>query len=95
MENLPPLQTVLKQIRAARGHRAESRLSELTLPALLVRPGMDILIRPSQMDRLARRLRHAQVLRLDDSGHGVLFQKASELNSALRTHFERADAATP
>ena len=95
MENLPPLRTVLKQIRAARRHRAESRLSELALPTLLVRPGMDILIRPSQMDRLARRLRHAQVLRFDDSGHGVLFQKASELNSALRTHFERADAATP
>jgi pimeloyl-ACP methyl ester carboxylesterase len=54
---------------------------------LLVRPGKDILIRPTQTDRLAERIPNAQVLRFDDAGHGVTFQKAAELNAALRDHF--------
>jgi pimeloyl-ACP methyl ester carboxylesterase len=59
------------------------------LPTLLVRPGKDILIRPTQTDRLAERIPNARVLRFDDAGHGVTFQKATELNAALRDHFSR------
>jgi pimeloyl-ACP methyl ester carboxylesterase len=50
------------------------------------------LIRPSQTDRLARRITNSRVLRFDDAGHGVTFQKAAELNAALRDHFVRNDA---
>ena len=52
---------------------------------------MDILIRPTETDRLAKSIPHAEVLRFDDTGHGVLFQKTKELNSALLDHFRRAD----
>ncbi|MBW2162585.1 MAG: hypothetical protein JRH14_21940, partial [Deltaproteobacteria bacterium] len=65
----------------------ESRLTQIDLPTLLVRPGKDILIRPTQTDRLAERIPSARVLRFDDAGHGVTFQKAAELNTALREHF--------
>jgi 3-oxoadipate enol-lactonase len=83
----PALRTVLGQLHAVMRHSTESRLSRIQHPTLLVRPGLDILIRPSQTDRLAARIPHARVLRFDDAGHGVTFQKAAELNAALRAHF--------
>jgi 3-oxoadipate enol-lactonase len=83
----PALRTVLGQLFAVWRHSTESRLSQIQLPTLLVRPGEDILIRPRQTDRLAERIPNARVLRFDDAGHGVTFQKAAELNAALRGHF--------
>jgi len=86
------LRTVVGHIQAVWRHRTESRLSQIDLPTLLVRPGKDILIRPTQTDRLAKRMPHAQVLRFEDAGHGVTFQKAAELNAALRDHFQRSES---
>ncbi|MBW1761384.1 MAG: alpha/beta hydrolase [Deltaproteobacteria bacterium] len=83
----PALRTVLGQLYAVWRHSTESRLSQIQLPTLLVRPGKDILIRPTQTDRLAERIPNTRVLRFDDAGHGVTFQKAAELNAALRAHF--------
>jgi len=83
----PALRTVLGQLYAVWRYSTERRLSQIQLPTLLVRPGKDILIRPSQTDRLAARIPNAEVLRFDDAGHGVTFQKAAELNAALRDHF--------
>ncbi len=91
----PRLRTVLGQLYAVNRHSTESRLHQIQAPTLLVRPGRDILIRPTQTDRLAARIRNAEVLRFDDAGHGVTFQKAAELNAALRTHFGRAEPAGP
>ena len=81
------LRTVFGHMQAVWRHRTESRLAQIDLPTLLVRPGKDILIRPTQTDRLAKRIPHATVLRFEDAGHGVTFQKAAELNAALRDHF--------
>jgi pimeloyl-ACP methyl ester carboxylesterase len=83
----PALRTVLGQLYAVWRHSTESRLSQIVLPTLLVRPGKDILIRPTQTDRLAPRIANSHVLRFDDAGHGVTFQKATEFNEALRDHF--------
>ena len=88
----PVPRTVAGQFFAVSRHRTEERLGQLRLPVLLVRPGKDILIRPIQTDRLAARIPGAHVLRYDDAGHGVTFQKRYELNEALRAHF-RAGAA--
>ena len=83
----PTLRTVLGQLHAVWRHCTESRLHQIEIPTLLVRPGKDILIRPTQTDRLAQRISNAEVLRFDDAGHGVTFQKAAELNASLRDHF--------
>ena len=96
----PRLRTVLGQLYAVMRHSTESRVSAIAAPTLLVRPGQDILIRPTQTDRLAERIPDCRVLRFDDAGHGVTFQKAAELNAALRSHFGRdsergADLDTP
>ena len=85
----PALRTVLGQLYAVLRHSTESRLSQIDTPTLLVRPAKDILIRPTQTDRLAQRIPNAQVLRFDDAGHGVTFQEAASLNAALRAHFGR------
>lgn len=87
----PKLRTVLGQLYAVNRHSTESRLHQIQTPTLLVRPGKDILIRPTQTDRLAARIPNAEVLRFDDAGHGVTFQKAEELNAALRDHFMRCE----
>ena len=91
----PQLRTVLGQLYGVTRHSTESRLSQIHTPTLLVRPGMDILIRPTQTDRLAARIPNAEVLRFDDAGHGVTFQKARELNEALRAHVGRHEPAAP
>ena len=90
----PALRTVLGQLYAVWRHSTESRLSQIDTPTLLVRPGKDILIRPTQTDRLAQRMPGAEVLRFGDAGHGVTFQKATELNAALREHFARHGPST-
>jgi pimeloyl-ACP methyl ester carboxylesterase len=97
LDRPPALRTVLGQLYAVWRHSTESRLGQIEAPTLLVRPGEDILIRPSQTDRLAERIPGARVLRFDDAGHGVTFQKATELNAALREHFRHweTDAPTP
>jgi len=89
LDRPPALRTVLGQLHAVWRHSTQSRLSQITSPTLLVRPGKDILIRPTQTDRLAARIPHAEVLRFDDAGHGVTFQKATALNAALRGHIAR------
>ena len=93
LDRPPALRTVLGQMFAVWRHSTASRLSQIRLPTLLVRPGKDILIRPTQTDRLAARIPNARVLRFDDAGHGVTFQKAAELNAALRDHVARAEPA--
>ena len=91
----PPLRTVLGQLYAVWRHSTESRLSQIEVPTLLVRPGKDILIRPSQTDRLARLISNARVLRFEEAGHGVTFQMATELNQALREHFAPNETELP
>lgn len=72
-------------------HRAGHRLRRLDgLPTLIVRAGRDRLIAPEESDRLARLLPHAQLLRYDDAGHGIIRQCAARLSADLLAHFARA-----
>lgn len=86
-----PIASLRSQLRAVMGHDTRSRLDRLRMPTLVVRPGEDILVRPRACDRLATRIPHARVLRLDEAGHGAIFQCAHTLNPALRQHFEAAE----
>ena len=73
------------QLAAVVRHDVTDRLSRLGMPVLLVRPGRDVLVPPIGTDRIAAALPHARVLRFEDAAHGVTFQKAAELNAALRS----------
>lgn len=81
------------QFAAIFGHRTAARLHRLAnLPVLLVRPHHDLLIRPTQTDRLHRALPHARVLHLP-GGHGVIRQLPDVLNAAMLDHFATAEGA--
>jgi pimeloyl-ACP methyl ester carboxylesterase len=84
--------TLLGQLHAITRHSTATRLARLRVPTLLVRPGRDVLVRPTETDRLAQLLPHARLLRFDEAGHGVTFQMAQALNEALLSHFAEAEA---
>jgi len=85
---------MLAQVAAILGHDAAARLRELAgIPTLIVRPGLDCLIRPRESDRLHRLLPHARLVRIDDAGHGVIRQCPDTVNAELLRHFAEVDAA--
>jgi len=86
--------TIFGQLHAVGRHDTRSRLGALSLPALIVRPGRDILVRPSHSDHLHRLIPGSRLLRLDDAGHGVIFQEAPALNAALQEHFASAELSS-
>ncbi len=82
--------TLVHQLRAIALHDARQRLGAITLPTLIVRPGLDVLIHPSRSDELHRHMPSSTLLRIDDAGHGCIFQSAETLADALREHFRAA-----
>lgn len=87
-----PGRTLLAQLSAVLRHDTRARLGEIRSPTLVVRPGKDILVRPHQSDLLVARIPGARMLRLDDAGHGAIFQCRHRINAALREHFAAAEA---
>lgn len=85
-----PREALLGQLSAVVRHKTGSRLHRLRMPTLIVKPKLDILIPPSNSDRLRRRIPHATFVELDDAGHGAIFQRADTINAALRDHFQDA-----
>jgi 3-oxoadipate enol-lactonase len=85
-----PREALLGQLSAVIRHKTGPRLHRLRMPTLIVKPTLDILIPPSNSDRLRRRIPHATFIELDDAGHGAIFQRADTINDALRTHFQDA-----
>lgn len=82
----PPTRTRLAQLHAIQTHRTAHRLSELTMPTLVVQPGKDILIHPANSEELARLIPRAVLERIPDAGHGIVRQSADELNAILLEH---------
>ncbi len=88
-----PKSTIRAQLSAVLRHDVRRRLSRLRLPTLVVRPGSDLLVRPSNSDRLVRAIPRARLLSLPQAGHGVVFQCAREVNQALADHFRQSRGA--
>lgn len=83
--------TVLAQLHAILRHSTGRRLTAFRKPTLIIKPRKDILVPPRNSDRLRRRLPHARLLELEDAGHGAVFQKAREINQAVREHVAGAE----
>jgi len=83
--------TVLAQLHAILRHSTGDRLTAFRKPTLIIKPSRDILVPPQSSDRLRRRLAHARLLELEDAGHGAVFQKAREINQAIREHVAAAE----
>ena len=61
---------------------------------LPVGPELDILVRPSQVTRLAKLIPGAKYERIDGAGHGVIQQCPQQVNDRLLSHFADADRAS-
>jgi len=82
-----PRSTQLAHLYAVGRHDTRKRLKHISLPTLIMKAGQDILVRPAASDRLKKRIPHADFLEISDAGHGIIFQSADQVNSALRGHF--------
>lgn len=89
-----PKATALAQISAVVRHRTRRRLAGIRLPTLIIRPGKDILINPKNSDVIHKAIPQSRLLRIDDAGHGAVFQSARKINEALLDHFRAADERT-
>jgi len=79
-----PVKTRLAQLWAVLHHDTKSRLSQLAgLPTLVVKPELDLLVKPSGSDFLASRIPGARMMVLDDAGHGCIRQRAADINAGI------------
>lgn len=85
-----PRRTVLMQLGAVARFDSRSRLGEITAPTLVVRPGLDVLVRPTHSDALSRGIPNTRLLAYDDAGHGIAFQHGVALSRAIREHIAAA-----
>ena len=83
--------TTLAQLYAVVRHDTRDRLGSLSLPTLIMKAGQDILVQPESSDRLLELLPHARMIEFPDSGHGLIFQKAEEVNLALKGHISSTE----
>ncbi|TNF37678.1 MAG: alpha/beta fold hydrolase [Deltaproteobacteria bacterium] len=82
------------QLRAVFAHDTRRRLGELAgLPTLVIKPEADVLVRPTENERLHASIPGSTILRLPGAGHGLLRQVPDAINAALLSHFAAADAA--
>jgi pimeloyl-ACP methyl ester carboxylesterase len=87
-----PAKTRLAHLRAVIKFNSRRKLKKLeSLPTMIVRPGKDILVPPSESDMLKKLLPHAEVLDLPMGGHGVMWQHREEINQGLLRHFKQVD----
>lgn len=84
--------TVLGQLFAVARHDTRERLRALRTPTLILRPDLDILVRPSHSDLLASRIPNARLERVSEAGHGITFQSASLVSRLIREHVRANDA---
>ena len=81
--------TLLAQLAAVVRHDTRHRLQHLTVPTLILKASLDILVPPKCSDQLKSLIPKATMFELVDAGHGLIFQKADVVNDLLSAHFER------
>lgn len=88
-----PLGVRVRHLRSILTHDARPGLRGLDdLRALVVQPGMDVLVPPRCSEVLADVLPDATLVRLPDVGHGVVVEATDRLASALDEHWTNAGA---
>lgn len=84
----PAARSALLQLLAVLRHDTRRRLSAIRTPTLIVKPESDLLVRPLHSDRLHQAIPNARLVSVADTGHGITFQRAAEVNAAIREHVQ-------
>ncbi len=84
---------VLHQLVAVARHDTRSRLREVRLPTLVLKPEEDVLVRPSHADVLASRIPGARLHSVKSAGHGLMFQCADEVAEVIRRHVAASESS--
>lgn len=80
------------QLAALMSHDTRKRLHELAgLPTLILKPGRDVLIRPSSSDTLHRLIPGSRLIGFPDAGHGLIRQHGDEVARIIRAHVDEAE----
>jgi 3-oxoadipate enol-lactonase len=89
-----PIGDRLAQIAAIITHKTTRRLPTLAgTPTLVVKAGLDRLVRPGASDVLHRGIPGARLVEFEDAGHAILHQCAARLNEVLLDHLATVDDA--
>lgn len=67
-------------------HDATEGLARLVVPTLVVRPAQDLLVPPSNSDRIHELMTSSRMVEFAEAGHGITSQCSARLNDLLRSH---------
>jgi 3-oxoadipate enol-lactonase len=74
------MEAILGQVTAVMSHKATDRLSQITVPTLVITGDADRLIPPANSDILAREIPNARLVKLPGGSHGFNFETPDAFN---------------
>ena len=91
----PPLELVRQTVAASRFNGALYVESLRYLPVTVVKPSLDVLIPPSESDRLVSAIPNARLIDFPASGHGIGWQNPDGLSELIVNHIYFAENREP
>jgi pimeloyl-ACP methyl ester carboxylesterase len=79
---IPPF-AYLNQLQAAINFNTESRVSEITVPTLVITGDQDQLVPAENSRNLAVKIPNANLVMIEGAGHSVFIERAEEFNQAV------------
>ena len=79
----PSVQAIYNQSRAIGACNTSDRLSEIDHPTLIMVGSKDILLPVAFSEQLARSIRGAELLVLENTGHGMLVESPDSVTGAI------------
>jgi len=89
LEYVTPLHGYLRQAQAIAGHDTYDRLPQITAPTLVIAGSADRLVPVENSRILASSIPNAELVILDDMGHGYPVEAAQEANQAILDFLRR------
>jgi pimeloyl-ACP methyl ester carboxylesterase len=90
MNSKTPVETITRYLRTLYSHNRYPALSALRgVPVLVLVGTRDYLTPVTHSEEILRHLPEAELVKIDNSGHVVMLEKADEVNAALLPFLER------
>ena len=84
-----PINVLIRQREAMAGHDTYDRLPEINAPTLVISGDADTLIPVANSRLLADRIRDAELVILENMGHGFMFEAADEFHKKMLDFLRR------